>query len=110
MSWEANPSARPSIAAARSRVRDLSAKYTRTRTHADEGLSDLAHTHAHTRTRTHTRTHTHAHARTRTHTHAHARTHARARTTDDERFDVRSARVADWKTARGGGTERTLTA
>ena len=40
--------------------------------------------------------------------HTHART--RARTTDGERRDVRSAGVADWKTARGGDTERTLTA
>ena len=42
----------------------------------------------------------------------HARTHvARARTTtDDERRDARSAGVAVWITARGGNTERTLTA
>ena len=41
-------------------------------------------------------------------THARA---ARARTTpSDERYDVRSAGVADWKTARRGNTERTLTA
>ena len=40
----------------------------------------------------------------------HARTHAPARTTDDERRDVRSAGVADWNTALGGNTERTLTA
>ena len=33
----------------------------------------------------------------------HARTHARARTTDDERRDVRSAGVAGWVTAGGGG-------
>ena len=46
----------------------------------------------------------------RTHTHARARTHTRARTTDDERRDVRPAGVTDWKTARGGNTERTLTA
>ena len=46
----------------------------------------------------------------RTHTHARARTHACARTTDDERRDVRSAGVADWKTSRGGNTELTLTA
>ena len=54
MSWEANPSARPSIAAARLRVRDLSAKVlththahtqARTRTHADEGFDELAHSH-----------------------------------------------------------------
>ena len=45
-----------------------------------------------------------------THTHARARTHARTGTTDDERRYVRSAGVADWKTARGGNTERTLTA
>ena len=31
-------------------------------------------------------------------------------TTDDERRDVRSAVVADWNTARGGNTERALTA
>ena len=37
-------------------------------------------------------------------------THARARTTDDKRLDVRSAGVADWATARGGNTERALTA
>ena len=43
----------------------------------------------------------------------HARTHARTRThgrPTNERFDVRSAGVADWNTSRGGGTERTLTA
>ena len=28
----------------------------------------------------------------------------------DERYDVRSAGVADWKTSAGGNTERTLTA
>ena len=39
--------------AARSWVRDLSEKYTRTRTHADEGLSELAHAHTHVRIRTH---------------------------------------------------------
>ena len=42
-----------------------------------------------------------------------ARTHARwctRRRPTDERRDVRSAGVADWKTARGGNTERTLTA
>ena len=44
------------------------------------------------------------------HTHARARKHARARTNDDERRDVRSVGVADWITARGGNTERTLTA
>ena len=33
-----------------------------------------------------------------------------ARTTDDERRDVRSADVADLIAARGGGTERRLTA
>ena len=38
-----------------------------------------------------------------------ARTRAR-RATDDERRDVRSAGVADWKTARRGNTERALTA
>ena len=94
-------------------------KYTRTRTHADEGLRDLTHA-ARTHTRTHTRARTHArtYARThapRTHTHARAtrtcaRTYARARTIDDGRCDVRSAGVADWNTARGGNTERTLTA
>jgi hypothetical protein len=113
------PPARPSIAAARSRVRDLSAKHTRTRTHADEGLSDLAHTHtytrAHARAHARTRTHTHAHARTCTHTHAHARTRTHARTRPhgrptNEQCDVRSAGVADWKTTLGGNTERTLTA
>ena len=42
---------------------------------------------------------------------AHARTRAHGRpTADGERRDVRSAGVADWKTARGGNTERTLTA
>ena len=35
------------------------------------------------------------------------RQHAR---TTDERCDVRSAGVADWKTAAGGNTERTLSA
>ena len=35
---------------------------------------------------------------------------APARTTDDERRDVRSAGVADWKNAERGNTERTLTA
>ena len=39
----------------------------------------------------------------------HARWCTRRRPTD-ERRDVRSAGVADWKTARGGNTERTLTA
>ena len=42
-----------------------------------------------------------------------ARTNARSRThgrPTNERRDVRSAGVADWITARGGGTERTLTA
>ena len=34
---------------------------------------------------------------------------ARARAIDDERRDVRSAGVADWKTSRRGNTERTLT-
>ena len=44
------------------------------------------------------------------HTSTHARA-ARARTTpSDERYDVRSAGVADWKTAARGNTERTLTA
>ena len=44
------------------------------------------------------------------HTSTHARA-ARARTTpSDERYDVRSAGVADWKTAAWGNTERTLTA
>ena len=52
---------------------------------------------------------THAPAALR-HACARAHTHARARTTDDERRDVRPAGVADWKTARGGGTERALTA
>ena len=40
-------------------------------------------------------------------THARSRTHGRP---TDERRDVRSAGVADWKTARRGSTERTLTA
>ena len=35
---------------------------------------------------------------------------AHAPATDDERHDVRSAGVADWKTAEQGNTERTLTA
>ena len=42
-----------------------------------------------------------------------ARTLARARTDDratNERYDVRSAGVADWKTARRGNTKRTLAA
>ena len=42
-----------------------------------------------------------------------ARTHARTRThggPTNERCDVRSAGVADWNTALGGNTERTLTA
>ena len=43
----------------------------------------------------------------RTHARSLARTHRRP---TDERCDVRSAGVADWKTARGGNTERTLTA
>ena len=52
------------------------------------------------------------HARTRSalrHACTRARTHTRARTTGDERRDVRSAGVADWKTARRGHTEHTLT-
>ena len=40
-------------------------------------------------------------------THARSRTHGRP---TNERRDVRSAGVAGWITARGGGTERTLTA
>ena len=44
----------------------------------------------------------------------HTSTHARAARTqtkpNDERYDVRSAGVADWKTAARGNTERTLTA
>ena len=41
--------------------------------------------------------------------HTHARTHTHRRPTN-ERCEVRSAGVADWKTARRGDTERTLTA
>ena len=81
-------------------------KYSRTRTHADEGLRDLAHAaRTHTRTRTaHTHAHAHTHARTRTHartharthTHAHARTrhahHARTRTNDRRRTTRRAVR------------------
>ena len=39
-----------------------------------------------------------------------SRARTRARTTDGERCDVRSTGVADWKTARRGNAERTLTA
>ena len=66
--------------------------------------------HARIQARTHTRARTIATRSALRHACTHARTHARARTTDDERRDVRSAGVADRKTARGMIAERTLTA